>query len=124
MTVLSKTATHRPLWALSASVSRPSSDAQGCNVATLQTCDYPPRVFRTNRPVTNEAFFDREKELGRLLQLTSDLGAGAPSWLAILGPRKIGKTSLILECARRSADKSIVIVSSRPGTVMAAARRG
>jgi AAA+ ATPase superfamily predicted ATPase len=68
-------------------------------------------VFRTNRPVTNAAFYDREKELGRLLQLTADLGAGAPSWLAILGPRKIGKTSLILECARRSTGKGIVIVS-------------
>ena len=60
-------------------------------------------MFRTNQPVIEDAFFDREEELGRLLELVRRLEAGAPSWLAILGPRKIGKTSLILECARRSA---------------------
>jgi AAA+ ATPase superfamily predicted ATPase/Holliday junction resolvase len=68
-------------------------------------------VFRTNQPVTEDAFFDREEELGRLLELVRALEAGAPSWLAILGPRKIGKTSLILECARRSAGGGVVIVS-------------
>jgi len=68
-------------------------------------------VFRTNRPVTNAGFFDREREVERLLSLVQDLEAGSPTWLAILGPRKIGKTSLILECARRAASERIVIVS-------------
>lgn len=68
-------------------------------------------MFRTNQPVEGAAFFDREKELGRLLALIDDLAAGAPSWLAILGPRKIGKTSLIIEGARRAAGAGVAIVS-------------
>lgn len=59
----------------------------------------------------NAGFFDREKELGRLLDVVRELAAGEPSWLAVLGPRKIGKTSLILECARRSEGAGVVIAS-------------
>src|SRR5205085_3521685 len=94
-----------------------SSDLQCCNVricnlATLQRCNYPPplTMFSTNQPVTSAAFYDREAEIGRLLEVFRGLAAGAPSWLAILGPRKIGKTSLILEVARRSADTGVTIV--------------
>ena len=61
--------------------------------------------------MTDVGFFNREKELGRLLRLASELAAGAPSWLAILGPRKIGKTSIILECARRVRGDGVVVVS-------------
>ena len=68
-------------------------------------------MFRTNQPVSEEAFFDREKELGRLRSLIEGLASGAPSWLCVLGPRKIGKTSLILECARRAAGAGVTIVS-------------
>lgn len=68
-------------------------------------------MFRTNQPVSEAAFFDREKELDRLSSLLSALSAGAPSWLCVLGPRKIGKTSLILECARRAAGADVTIVS-------------
>lgn len=68
-------------------------------------------MFRTNQPVSNAAFFDRENELARLLALIEKLAAGAPSWLAILGPRKIGKTSLILECARRAAGAGVSVVA-------------
>ncbi len=68
-------------------------------------------MFRTNRPVTDAGFFDREKEMRRLLQLAFDLRDGAPSWLAVLGPRKIGKTSLILECARLVDGEGIAVVS-------------
>ena len=68
-------------------------------------------MFRTNQPVTDVAFFDREEEMGRLLRLASELADGAPSWLALLGPRKIGKTSIILECARRAQDLGVLIVA-------------
>jgi AAA+ ATPase superfamily predicted ATPase/Holliday junction resolvase len=68
-------------------------------------------MFRTNQPVEGAAFFDRDRELGRLLALISELAAGTPSWLAILGPRKIGKTSLIIEGARRAAGAGVTIVS-------------
>jgi hypothetical protein len=59
-------------------------------------------VFRTSVPVTADAFHDREAELGRLKSLVERLAAGEPSWLAIIGPRKVGKTSLLLEAARRN----------------------
>jgi len=68
-------------------------------------------VFRTNQPVTDLAFFDRDKEVERLLALIAELEAGAPSWLAILGPRKIGKTSLLLECSRRSTQARVRIAA-------------
>jgi len=68
-------------------------------------------VFRTNQPVTDLAFFDREAEVERLLALIAQLEAGEPSWLAILGPRKIGKTSLIMECARRSTRTQVQIAA-------------
>lgn len=68
-------------------------------------------MFRTNQPVTDVAFQDREEELGRLLAVISDLAAGSPSWLAILGSRKIGKTSLILEGARRAQNARVKIAS-------------
>jgi AAA+ ATPase superfamily predicted ATPase/Holliday junction resolvase len=61
--------------------------------------------------VTNVGFYDREEEVVRLLRLVQDLADGSPSWLAILGPRKIGKTSLILECARRADLADVIIVS-------------
>jgi Holliday junction resolvase len=68
-------------------------------------------VFRTNQPVSELAFFDRDGELDRLRVLLASLAAGAPSWLCILGPRKIGKTSLILECARRAAGSGVTVVA-------------
>ena len=68
-------------------------------------------MFGTNRPVTDVAFYNREAEIDRLLQLVRDLAAGSATWLAILGPRKIGKTSLILECARRSMGAGVAIAS-------------
>ncbi|MGC4121306.1 MAG: AAA family ATPase [Myxococcales bacterium] len=61
--------------------------------------------------MTAASFVDREEELGRLLTLVSHLEAGHPSWLAILGPRKIGKTSLILECARRTQSARVRIAA-------------
>ncbi len=67
-------------------------------------------MYATSIPVTAERFFDREDELARLQELVASLGAGSPSWLALVGPRKIGKTSLLLELSRRIAEPSVVFV--------------
>lgn len=67
-------------------------------------------MFRTSVPVTAEGFYNRECELKRLEQLVNKLAAGEPTWLVILGQRKIGKTSLVLELARRTARPALVFV--------------
>ncbi|MBI3271270.1 MAG: ATP-binding protein [Planctomycetes bacterium] len=67
-------------------------------------------MFRSSVPVSREAFENRETELARLEESLRGLTAGAPSWVAILGPRKIGKTSLLLELARRAARPSRAFV--------------
>ncbi|MBI5542242.1 MAG: ATP-binding protein [Deltaproteobacteria bacterium] len=53
------------------------------------------------RPVTATAFFDRASELARLQQAVESLRKGSPQWVAVLGSRKVGKTSLLLELMRR-----------------------
>ncbi|MBI4821437.1 MAG: ATP-binding protein [Deltaproteobacteria bacterium] len=58
-------------------------------------------MFSTSQPVTEAEFFDRRRELSRLGEIVSALESGHPSWLAILGQRKIGKSSLLLEAARK-----------------------
>jgi AAA+ ATPase superfamily predicted ATPase len=58
-------------------------------------------MFRTNVPATSAAFHDRADELRRLESLIDDLEHGKTSWIALLGARKIGKTSLLLELQRR-----------------------
>lgn len=65
-------------------------------------------MYSTSIPVTAASFFDRESELDRLRDLVRQLLADAPAWLAIIGPRKIGKTSLLLELARRTEDPEVV----------------
>lgn len=60
-------------------------------------------MFRTNTPVIASQFLDRVRELSSVQRVVDAVAAGAPRWLAILGPRKVGKTSLVLEVARRNA---------------------
>lgn len=83
-------------------------DWQSCLLAILPIRSiersYRP-VFRASGPVTASAFFNREAEITRLLAAFDGLAAGAPSWVAVIGPRKVGKTSLILESARRAAHR-------------------
>jgi AAA+ ATPase superfamily predicted ATPase len=67
-------------------------------------------MFRTNVPVTDEGFHDRSDELARLLDIVSRLESGETGWLAIIGPRKIGKTSLMLELQRRASSPSLVFL--------------
>ena len=67
-------------------------------------------MFNASVPVTAGAFLDREGELAHLKGLLSKLRAGAPTWVCLLGPRKVGKTSLILELARHAASPSMPFV--------------
>lgn len=68
-------------------------------------------MFRTNLPVSRSRFHDRVKALERLKRLATDLKRGEPRWLAIIGPRKVGKSSLIAEAARRYGDSKLRFVS-------------
>ena len=68
-------------------------------------------MFQTSTPVTGDGFDNREAELATLGRAVEQLGAGAPQWVAILGPRKIGKTSLVLEAARRVHSASLRVAA-------------
>jgi AAA+ ATPase superfamily predicted ATPase len=68
-------------------------------------------MFHASTPVTAQAFINRRVELARLHTHVDKLLHGAPSWLAIIGPRKIGKTSLILEAARQLEGRKLVFVT-------------
>ncbi len=68
-------------------------------------------MFQTSLPVTSENFHNRAAELEKLRGAIQRLERGAPSWLAVIGPRKIGKTSLILEAARRTSGAHLVVVA-------------
>jgi len=67
-------------------------------------------TFHTSVPATDVMFFDREAELARLNTLLARVQARAPEWLAIIGPRKVGKTSLLLEWERRLADPALACI--------------
>ena len=58
-------------------------------------------MFHTSLPVVGADFFDRDTESQRLLGALDRLLGGTPQWLAIIGHRKVGKTSLMLEVAAR-----------------------
>ena len=58
-------------------------------------------MFRTNIPVSRARFHNRARALERLKRLALDMKRGEPRWLAIIGPRKIGKSSLLAEAAQR-----------------------
>ena len=60
-------------------------------------------MFSASVPVTDQGFFGRVQERQRLRQTIAQLEAGRPRWLCLVGPRKIGKTSLLLEVAREIA---------------------
>jgi AAA+ ATPase superfamily predicted ATPase len=68
-------------------------------------------MFQTSTPVVGAGFFNRKSELDQLAQAIAKLSSGAPRWIAILGPRKIGKTSLVLEAARRADSMSVRVVT-------------
>lgn len=67
-------------------------------------------MFHTSTPVVGEEFHNRATELAHVARSIEKLSAGAPQWVAIIGPRKIGKTSLVLEAARRAYSPSLRVV--------------
>jgi AAA+ ATPase superfamily predicted ATPase/Holliday junction resolvase len=70
-------------------------------------------MFQTSHPVAGVGFHDRTVELARLEAFVDDLRRGTSRWLAVIGPRKVGKTSLILELSRRSAGVEFVLVDTQ-----------
>ncbi|MBN1673635.1 MAG: ATP-binding protein [Kiritimatiellae bacterium] len=58
--------------------------------------------FESSRPVDGVLFVDREQELARLDMVLEKLLAERSSFIALLGLRKVGKTSLVQEWMRRS----------------------
>ncbi len=71
---------------------------------------YGAVVFRPSTPVTNEAFFDRTTELKSLGARVDALRKGAPRWVTVLGERRLGKTSLLLELVRRNRHRDVRFV--------------
>lgn len=67
-------------------------------------------MFRTSTPVTAQAFHDRRRELQELTTRVTQLRAGTPRWLAVLGQRRVGKTSLLLELVRRNRHRDVRFV--------------
>ncbi len=67
-------------------------------------------MFQASVPVTADAFFNRTAEVSQLKNAIEKLQAGAPTWVCLIGPRKVGKTSLILELARHLASPSLHFV--------------
>ena len=68
-------------------------------------------MFRSNVPVSSARFHDRREALERLKRLSLDVKRGEPRWLAIIGPRKIGKSSLLTEAAERFGSAKLRFVS-------------
>lgn len=67
-------------------------------------------MFHSTRPVLADAFRDRVEPLARLRHFADRLTAGSPEWLAVLGRRKVGKTSLLLEFERTFPDPAVRFV--------------
>ncbi|MFT3709060.1 MAG: AAA family ATPase [Archangium sp.] len=59
-------------------------------------------MHQTTLPVMGFEFRNRTSQLASLAHATQKLSLGKPHWVALLGPRKVGKTSLLLEAARRA----------------------
>lgn len=70
-------------------------------------------MFQTSHPVSGTGFHDRRAELERLAAFVAELRTGTSRWLAIIGPRKVGKTSLIVELSRRITDVDFVVIDTQ-----------
>ncbi len=51
--------------------------------------------FESSKPVTGSFFFNRTKELAELVNTVELLKQGSTKYLALIGQRKTGKTSLL-----------------------------
>jgi AAA+ ATPase superfamily predicted ATPase/Holliday junction resolvase len=63
-------------------------------------------VFSASVPTSPDGFFNRTRELSILEDAVDKLQRGAPKWLCLVGPRKVGKTSLLREVERRTRERS------------------
>ena len=69
-------------------------------------------MFYSHTPATKQRFFDRTTESRRIVELMDNLEHRRPAaWLALIGLRKVGKTSLILETVRRSGGSPAAVVT-------------
>lgn len=59
-------------------------------------------MFSASTPASPDGFFNRGPELAHLDDVIDKLQRGAPKWLCLVGPRKVGKTSLLREVERRT----------------------
>ena len=62
--------------------------------------------FQVGRPVEDEYFIDRERELEELARQTNSMSS-----VCLLGPRRMGKTSILLKLARQVKDPIPVYVN-------------
>lgn len=75
-------------------------------------------MFRSSVPVTASAFFDRAREREQIHRAIDQLLRGSPRWLCLVGPRKVGKTSLLLEVSREVHQKRASSESHPPHFVV------
>ena len=66
--------------------------------------------YETRRPVTEGGFHDRKLLIEQLELLLEEHLRGRPSWVALLGRRKIGKTSILKELQRRASTTNSVVL--------------
>jgi len=67
-------------------------------------------MYQTTLPVVGAGFRGRDEQLARIVRAVEKLRAGGSEWLALLGSRKVGKTSLLLEASRRLGDRVVFAV--------------
>jgi AAA+ ATPase superfamily predicted ATPase len=74
----------------------------------------PP--FIVGKPVTGEYFINREEELAKVTALLSGVVSGKINNIIILGLRRTGKTSILLNVTDRLPDKTVPVIYDCLGT--------
>lgn len=64
--------------------------------------------IETSTPVTALEFCDRTEPLAQLRAVLEDARRGVRRWVAVMGQRKIGKTSLLLELLRQESERAAI----------------
>ncbi|MGP8336878.1 MAG: hypothetical protein ACT6FC_01395 [Methanosarcinaceae archaeon] len=67
------------------------------------------RPFFYGKPVTKPYFVDRKKKTGLILDQIRNVKHGASTNLAMLGPRRVGKTSIIKNVMMEFEDDNQII---------------
>jgi len=66
--------------------------------------------FSFGAPVSREWFFDRESELERVLRRVTAIKHGARTDVVLIGPRRVGKSSLAEVIASKASKKGLVAI--------------